>query len=215
MTNLQLNAALLLLLFGCEQPPATVPQSSPAATEQTQQPVEPIAPSVTSDAASASAAQASEISGKFIGITDGDTIDILADDKTTIRIRFNGIDAPETGQPFGKNAKQFISDTIGGKSVRVVTHGRDRYGRTIGDLYMKDVPGPNFLPGTVLPDWNINCEIVQEGLAWHDKNYSTDINLEMDEITARDRKLGLWSDPRQVPPWEWRKLSKVERDTLR
>lgn len=29
------------------------------------------------------------------------------------------------------------------------------------------------------------------------------------------QKLGLWSDPRFVAPWEWRKLSKVERDRLR
>ena len=99
--------------------------------------------------------------------------------------------------------------------VSVVTQGEDRYGRTIGDVFMDDVPGPNFLPGTVLPDWNINREIVQEGLAWHFKKYSTDINLAMDEITARDRKLGLLPDVRHVAPWDWRKLSKAERDKLR
>ena len=82
-------------------------------------------------------------------------------------------------------------------------------------MYLKDDGGPNVLAGTVLPDWNINREIVQEGLAWHYKKYSSDINLEMDEITARDRKLGLWSDARHVPPWDWRKLSKAERDKLR
>ncbi|MEO2018936.1 MAG: hypothetical protein ABGZ53_31705 [Fuerstiella sp.] len=34
---------------------------------------------------------------------DGDTIDVLTDDKETIRLRFNGIDTPERGQPFGNN----------------------------------------------------------------------------------------------------------------
>ena len=206
---------LLLLLAGCEQPSVAVPQTSPVATEHSQPTVEPLSPATPTDATSDATAQANEITGKVVGIIDGDTIDILTSDKTTIRIRLNGIDAPETGQPFGKNGKQFLSEFIGGQIVRVVTHGEDRYGRTIGDVYLKDDGGPNALPGATLPDWEVNRELVQNGLAWHYKKYSSDINLEMDEITARDRKLGLWSDARHVPPWGWRKLSKVERDKLR
>ena len=114
---------LLLLLAGCEQPPATVPQTPPAATEQTQPTVEPLTPPTTPDV---TAEQANEITGKVVGIIDGDTIDILTAEKTTIRIRLNGIDAPETGQPFGRNAKQYLSENIGGQIVRVVTHGEDR-----------------------------------------------------------------------------------------
>ena len=177
--------------------------------------MKPLSPATPTDATSDATEQANEITGKVVGIIDGDTIDILTDDKTKIRIRLNGIDAPETGQPFGKNTKLFLSEFIGGQIVRVVTQGEDRYGRTIGDVYLKDDGGPNALPGATLPDWEINRELVQQGLAWHYKKYSSDINLEMDEITARDRKLGLWSDARHVPPWDWRKLSKAERDKLR
>ena len=202
MTSTERQTILILILFsGCEQPPATAPQTSPAATEQTQPTVEPTEPPTPPDATTEPVEQANEITGKVVGIIDGDTIDILTAEKTTIRIRFNGIDAPETGQPFGRNAKQFLSESIGGQVVRVVTHGADRYGRTIGDVYLKDDGGPNIRPGTILPDWNINREIVQEGLAWHFKKYSSDITLEMDEITARDRKLGLWPDVRSIPPW--------------
>ena len=56
---------------------------------------------------------------KVIKIVDGDTIDVLTDDKKTIRLRFNGIDTPERGQPFGNNATKFVSDTVGGKIVRL------------------------------------------------------------------------------------------------
>ena len=65
---------------------------------------------------------------------DGDTIDVLTDDKKTIRLRFNGIDTPERGQPFGNNATAFVGSTVGGQMVRLVTHGEDRYDRTIADI---------------------------------------------------------------------------------
>jgi len=208
-----INVLILFILIGCEEPPAAAPQTSPVATEQTQSTIEPITSPTTPDATREPSEQANEITGKVVGIIDGDTIDILTDDKTTIRL--NGIDAPETGQPFGNNAKHYLSEFIGGQVVRVVTHGEDRYGRTIGDVYFNSVEDADIPPGATLPDWEINRELVQHGLAWHFKKYSTDINLEMDEITARDRKLGLWSDARHVAPWDWRKLSKGEREKLR
>lgn len=54
---------------------------------------------------------------------------------TTYRIKLNGIDAPEKGQLFGDTAKVFMGDNIGDKIERVVTHGKDRYGRVVGDVY--------------------------------------------------------------------------------
>jgi len=61
----------------------------------------------------------------------------------------------------------------------------------------------------------LNRELVQRWLAWHYKQYSDDERLADDEDGAKAAKLGLWSDPRHVAPWEWRKLSKEERDNLR
>ena len=147
----RLVTILILFLAGCEQPPASVSQLSPAATDQTHPSVEPIEPAATPDATSTPGEQVSEITGKVVGIIDGHTIDILTADKTTIRIRLNGIDAPETGQPFSKNAKQFLSEKIGGQVVRVITHGEDRYGRTIGDVYFKSGWNTHMHPGTTSP----------------------------------------------------------------
>ncbi|MCP4509640.1 MAG: hypothetical protein GY826_24960, partial [Fuerstiella sp.] len=73
---------------------------------------------------------------KVVKIVDGDTIDVLTEDKKTIRLRFNGIDTPERGQPFGNNATKFVSSTVGGKMVRLVMHGEDKYDRTIADIYL-------------------------------------------------------------------------------
>lgn len=133
-----LTAILMLLFAGCDEPLATTPQLLPAATVAAETTDTSPEPETTPESFTAAPTTSDEITGKVIHILDGDTIDILTADKTTIRIRFNGIDAPEKGQPFGNTAKEFLSDNIGGKIVQVVTHGTDRYGRIIGDVYCLD-----------------------------------------------------------------------------
>jgi endonuclease YncB( thermonuclease family) len=93
-----------------------------------------------------------QFSGKVVSVLDGDTIDILHN-KRAKQIRLNGIDAPEKGQAFGQKAKQFVSEQAFGKEVTVKTFGLDKYGRTIGDVFLPD--------GRML-----NEELVREGLAW-------------------------------------------------
>lgn len=74
------------------------------------------------------------ITGKVISITDGDTITVLQD-RTQYKIRLYGIDCPESHQDFGTRAKQFVSDLIFKKDVRVVQKDIDRYGRVVGIVY--------------------------------------------------------------------------------
>jgi len=47
-----------------------------------------------------------ELSGRVVGIADGDTITILSG-KAQHKIRLYGIDTPEKGQAFGNAAKKF------------------------------------------------------------------------------------------------------------
>ena len=74
-----------------------------------------------------SSAFGGEISGKVIGIADGDTFTLLTTDKQQVKIRLAEIDAPESGQPYGNESKQALSDLIFGKDVRVVEQTTDRY----------------------------------------------------------------------------------------
>ncbi|MEZ6041452.1 MAG: thermonuclease family protein [Planctomycetaceae bacterium] len=153
-----------------------------------------------------------EFMGKVIRVFDGDMIDILKDDMTTVRILLHGIDAPEIEQPFGNEAREYLSRVIGGKVVRVVQKDRDSSGGMIGDVYIEATAVYSNPANVILPDVFLNRALVQNGLAWHQKQNNADERLAFDEVKARKEELGLWSDPTPIPPWDWRKLSQEERE---
>lgn len=82
-----------------------------------------------------------------------------------------------------------------GKTVRAVTSGKDRYGRSLATLYAGDL--------------NANSEQVRRGMAWVYRQYARDDSLYPVEEEARRAKRGLWSDPHPVPPWELRKAQRA------
>lgn len=139
---------------------------------------------------------AETISGKVIGVMDGDTIEVLDATKTPRRIRLEGIDAPEKAQPFGARSKQHLSDQVFGKHVEVLSNKTDKYGRTVGKVMVggKDA----------------NLGQVRSGFAWHYKEYQKEqsasdrVAYANAETSARDMKSGLWNDLKPMPPWEWR-----------
>jgi micrococcal nuclease len=134
-----------------------------------------------------------DYSARVIGIADGDTITVLTADKTQHRIRLWGIDAPETGQDFGSRAKQAASELAFGKQVTIRPLDTDRYGRTVADV--------------ILPDGrSMNREMVGKGMAWWFRRYALrDAELARLEGEAKAARIGLWSQPNPVPPWEWRR----------
>ncbi|MEQ8786223.1 MAG: thermonuclease family protein [Pirellulaceae bacterium] len=136
------------------------------------------------------------LEGKVVSITDGDTLQVLVDEQP-VKVRLEGIDCPETGQPFGSAAKKHLSSICFGKQVRVRVTGQDRYGRTLGEV--------------LVGDESANQAMVADGFAWHYKKYSSDAELAASEVSAREAKVGLWADANPIPPWEWRDLSASER----
>ena len=130
-------------------------------------------------------------SGKLVKVVDGDTVEVLREGRAE-RIRLHGIDAPESGQDYGRKAKEFILDVAAGRTVRVEVLDTDRYGRTVGEIFLLD-------------GRSLNRLLVREGLAWWYRRYSNDASLGALEEEARRARRGLWADPRPVPPWEWRR----------
>ena len=73
--------------------------------------------------------------GKVVEVVDGDTIDVIHNGIKE-RIRLFGVDTPEKRQDFGKKASLFTSDMVSGKTVEVTPVTTDRYGRTVGLIYV-------------------------------------------------------------------------------
>ncbi len=59
--------------------------------------------------------------------------------------------AQRKGQPYGKRAKQAVSELVFGKEVTLQTFGKDKYGRTIANVLLSD--------GT-----SVNRQLVKVGL---------------------------------------------------
>jgi endonuclease YncB( thermonuclease family) len=128
---------------------------------------------------------------KVIGVKDGDTIEVLFNEVPII-IRLEHIDCPERKQPYGKKAKQFVSNLVFGKTVRILSKGKkDRWGRLIAVIKINES--------------NLNKELVKNGLAMHFKKYSKDQSYDIIEIRAKKNKIGMWSQPKVIAPWIFRK----------
>ena len=142
-------------------------------------------PEITNDT------ELAQFTGKVVSVSDGDTFKVLYKGKKQ-RIRLMDIDCPETGQPFGKEAKQYANSLCYGKTVTVKADGgRDQYGRILGYVYVNDT-------------LNINAQLVKEGLAWRYK-YSENESLKELESQAKKQHKGLWVQQNPINPWEWRK----------
>jgi endonuclease YncB( thermonuclease family) len=51
---------------------------------------------------------------------------------------------------------------------------------------------------------NLNKEMLRLGMTWHYKKYSDDMSYDVLEKEARKAKVGLWSEPKPIPPWDYR-----------
>jgi endonuclease YncB( thermonuclease family) len=133
-----------------------------------------------------------QLTGRVVGVSDGDTLTLLTNGRTQVKVRLDQIDAPESGQPWGARSKQALSGLVQARTVRVKVSGEDRYGRTVGAVRVGDV--------------EVNERMVRDGAAWAYRDYLKDKRLLAVERDARTARRGLWSMPQDQieAPWDWR-----------
>ena len=135
--------------------------------------------------------QATQITGQVVGVHDGDSITVLVD-RRQIKVRLADIDAPELKQAFGRRSKQSLSDLCFNKSATLEDQGQDRYGRTLARVRCAGE--------------DANREQVRRGFAWVFRRYAPRPSPLYDlEAEAKAARRGLWSDPKPLEPWEWRR----------
>lgn len=77
------------------------------------------------------AAEAADLNGTVTHVRDGDTIEI-----ENIAVRLQGVSAPELREPFGRDAKRFMSDLVGGHIISCRLTGEQNYDRLIGICFL-------------------------------------------------------------------------------
>lgn len=134
---------------------------------------------------------ATPISGRAVAV-DGDTLQVGG-----LRVRLEGIDAPEMGQTCGRRsvgdwncgraAQQALGDLVHGRRIDCDSKGRDKYGRELGIC---------FVDGR-----DINAELVRQGMAWAFVKYSQ--SYVGAEAEARKARAGIWQGSAE-PAWAYR-----------
>jgi len=124
-----------------------------------------------------------------VAVSDGDTVRVRLDSGRVERVRYIGIDTPETAKPdapgecYADRARDFNERLVGDRDVRLEldVEERDRYGRLLAYVYVG---------GT-----NVGAELVRRGYAVPltvppNVRHVTDISrLARD---ARSNRRGLW-----------------------
>lgn len=126
-----------------------------------------------------------------IHISDGDSI-VATCDGERIRIRLQGIDAPEMGQvPYGQRSKDALANYLG-KRVTLQIAGQDYYKRTLAVVYYNDR--------------DINELMIRQGYAVAYKGRDTPDKYWQAQRQAKREKLGIWAQSGdQQDPKTWRR----------
>lgn len=112
---------------------------------------------------------AATLTGKVVGVSDGDTITVLDAHHQQFKIRLSGIDAPEKKQPFGQRAKQHLSNLVYGRTVDVIWHKHDRYRRIVGKVM---VASPDCQQPSCQKTDDAGLRQIEAGMAWWYRKYA-------------------------------------------
>lgn len=141
-----------------------------------------------------------ELYGQIVHISDGDTLTLQTNQGQKLKIRLYAIDAPEKAQPYGPQATGILRNLVGNMFVMVYVEDVDRYGRIVGRVFYDRQ--------------DINAEMIRLGAAWHYKFYdkSGEYQRYADlEEYARNNRKGLWNRDNPLPPWEYRKAVREQK----
>ena len=114
-------------------------------------------------------------------VMDGDTVLLVREGQhEPVKLRIQGIDAPESCQPGGSASRDALIGLALRKSVQVEDQGQDSYGRQIGRLSVNGV--------------DLGAEMVRSGMAWAYKFRTGKGPYAGLQRQAQQQKTGLFGD---------------------
>jgi micrococcal nuclease len=124
-------------------------------------------------------AASNTLQGVVSHVTDGDTIWVRPAVGAPVKVRLQGVDAPEICQPFGAQAREALSARVLLRFVQVSTRARDVYQRSIGRVNLQ---------GQDVGAW-----LVAGGYAWSTRYGRREGPYASEEAQARQARRGLWA----------------------
>jgi endonuclease YncB( thermonuclease family) len=125
-----------------------------------------------------------EFDARTARVADGDTLEVVVTGESRpVRIRLQGVDAPELGETFSAEAQSFLRTLVGQGVVRVSGRGLDTYGRLVARI--------------TAGGQDASTALVRAGLACH--AYARDAALAREESQARASGVGFWATRARKP----------------
>jgi micrococcal nuclease len=136
------------------------------------------------------------LTGVVTYVTDGDTLWVKlagpgSDDKDSVKVRFQGIDAPEICQAGGDASLAALKAKVLHQTVQLQTSRYDDYGRMLARVRMN---------GDDVGAW-----MVERGQAWSYRYRNSPGPYATQEQTARAARRGVWAVQGAVEPRAFRK----------
>ncbi|MDQ7821306.1 MAG: thermonuclease family protein [Candidatus Eremiobacteraeota bacterium] len=126
--------------------------------------------------------------GKVIAVTGTSDISVTSD-KGAATVKLNCAASPVAGQPFAAEAQKSLEDLILNKSVEVQVAWMDHSNRQVAKL--------------LVDGKNVGALLAAQGLAWYDSRHGQDADIATAQAQAQAGKLGVWSQPNPVAPWDF------------
>lgn len=133
------------------------------------------------------------ITGRVSAVPSGDVL-LIATAHGTVRVRIAGIDAPQSDQPFGPEAREFLKRRCLHQDVAVETGAEDAAGTVQGKVK--------------LGQRDVAADLVSGGYAWALGQGVAARHLRRLQAEARAARRGLWGAGTPFPPWEWQAARK-------
>ena len=135
---------------------------------------------------------------RVVSVQDGDGFTVFFAGSSA-KVRLYGIDAPEWGQFYARQAWLFLGLCLGTRPVYCVPVTRDHYDRLVCDCYG-------------IHPYSVSLMMALHGYAWHLPAYAPDATHIRDaQRLARLNRKGLWRQPNPTPPWRFRHSHHMRR----